>query len=96
VLLIIGTRGLRSTPVLVCLPPLGVLSSDTSASRTEHDYREWRDGLWLSVPAVSGGIDPEVSAQRHTLFGANEINIESKSTVSLLVEEVKNIYKQGS
>jgi cation-transporting ATPase 13A2 len=52
--------------------------------------------LWLSVPAVSGGIAPEVSAQRHTLFGSNEINIESKSTVSLLVEEVKQTHIQGS
>jgi hypothetical protein len=71
-----------------------VLSSEPPVSRTEHGCREWRDGLWLSVPAVSGGIAPEVSAQRYTLFGANEINIESKSTVSLLVEEVKNIYQQ--
>jgi cation-transporting ATPase 13A2 len=56
---------------------------------TEKCKRDWRDPAWTGVSSVRGGIAPAVSAQRHTLFGANEINIESKSTTSLLVEEAR-------
>jgi cation-transporting ATPase 13A2 len=40
------------------------------------------------VNAVQKGIDDVTKEQRLTLFNKNEIDIEGKSTVSLLVEEV--------
>jgi hypothetical protein len=50
--------------------------------------REWTDSQWTSVNAVQKGIDDVTQEQRLTLFDKNEIDIEGKSTVSLLVEEV--------
>jgi hypothetical protein len=52
-------------------------------------FREWTDSQWTSVNAVQKGIDDDVKEQRLTLFNKNEIDIEGKSTVSLLVEEVR-------
>jgi len=40
------------------------------------------------VNAVQIGVDDSTQQQRLTLFNKNEIDIEGKSTVSLLVEEV--------
>jgi cation-transporting ATPase 13A2 len=42
---------------------------------------------------VQGGVDEYVRRQRLILFGNNEIDIEGKSTVSLLVDEVHIIIK---
>jgi cation-transporting ATPase 13A2 len=50
--------------------------------------REWRDPTWTSHVMIREGLVEAISQQRHTLFGNNELNIESKSTFSLLVEEV--------
>jgi hypothetical protein len=41
---------------------------------------------------IREGLVEPISQQRHTLFGNNELNIESKSTFSLLVEEVRIEY----
>jgi hypothetical protein len=38
---------------------------------------------------IREGLVESISQQRHTLFGNNELDIESKSTFSLLVEEVR-------
>ncbi|KAH9485007.1 putative cation-transporting ATPase [Psilocybe cubensis] len=50
--------------------------------------RDWRDPSWSNVQAAHRGIDQETKEQRKIVFGKNEIDIEGKSTVSLLVDEV--------
>ncbi|KAI0633895.1 Ca-transporting ATPase [Trametes polyzona] len=50
--------------------------------------REWRDTSWTGVGSVQNGLQKDVHAQRMTLFGPNMIDIEGKSTLSLLIDEV--------
>ncbi|KAG7446211.1 uncharacterized protein BT62DRAFT_931667 [Guyanagaster necrorhizus] len=50
--------------------------------------RDWRDSSWVGVASVQNGLTDDVRKQRVTLFGPNAIDIEGKSTVALLVEEV--------
>jgi cation-transporting ATPase 13A3/4/5 len=50
--------------------------------------REWRDPSWSNLLAVHSGLDEGVRRQRLTLFGKNEIDIEGKSIISLLIDEV--------
>ncbi|KAJ6594005.1 Ca-transporting ATPase [Mycena capillaripes] len=50
--------------------------------------RDWRDPSWTGLQVVQNGIETSVRQQRLTLFGKNEVDIEGKSTVSLLVDEV--------
>ncbi|KIY66889.1 P-type ATPase [Cylindrobasidium torrendii FP15055 ss-10] len=50
--------------------------------------REWTDPSRGSVGQVRSGLDVALRKQRLTLFGPNAIDIEGKSTVSLLVDEV--------
>ncbi|KAH0589002.1 hypothetical protein H2248_004780 [Termitomyces sp. 'cryptogamus'] len=49
--------------------------------------RDWRD-LSVTLASVQTGIEKSVRKQRLLLFGRNEIEIEGKSTISLLVDEV--------
>lgn len=50
--------------------------------------RDWRDPRWTSVKAVTGGLSEPIREQRRLLFGANAIDIEGKSLVGLLMDEV--------
>lgn len=50
--------------------------------------RDWRDPQWTSIANVQRGVDEPTMEQRLTLFNKNEIDIEGKSTASLLVDEV--------
>ncbi|KAI0093395.1 Ca-transporting ATPase [Irpex rosettiformis] len=50
--------------------------------------RDWRDGSWTGTQAVKNGLSKGVHRQRLTLFGPNVIDIEGKSTISLLIDEV--------
>ncbi|KAF8210382.1 hypothetical protein K438DRAFT_1809584 [Mycena galopus ATCC 62051] len=50
--------------------------------------RDWRDPSWTGTQFVQNGIDTPIREQRLTLFSKNEVDIEGKSTVSLLVDEV--------
>ncbi|KAI0766872.1 Ca-transporting ATPase [Trametes elegans] len=50
--------------------------------------RDWRDPSWIGLGSVQNGLKREVQAQRMTLFGPNLIDIEGKSTLSLLIDEV--------
>ncbi|KAF4621315.1 hypothetical protein D9613_000774 [Agrocybe pediades] len=50
--------------------------------------RDWRDPTWTTVAAARKGIDKRTEEQRRIIFGNNEINIEAKSTIALLVDEV--------
>lgn len=53
-----------------------------------HDRRNWRDPTWTGISTVQSGLEESTRRQRLALFGKNEIDIEAKSTISLLVDEV--------
>ena len=44
---------------------------------------------WISVSSVQRGLLDSVLRQRFALFGSNVIDIQGKSTMTLLVEEVR-------
>ncbi|KAF8161197.1 P-type ATPase [Crassisporium funariophilum] len=50
--------------------------------------RDWRDPSCTGLVSIQHGLDEATKQQRHIIFGKNEIDIEGKSTVSLLVDEV--------
>jgi len=50
--------------------------------------RDWRDPTWTSLQSIQNGLSQLVRHQRLTLFGPNIVDIEGKSTISLLVDEV--------
>ncbi|KAG8936983.1 hypothetical protein FRC02_009120 [Tulasnella sp. 418] len=50
--------------------------------------KDWRDPSWTSVTAIRQGPDKSTRDQRQILFGSNVIDIEGKSVITLLVEEV--------
>jgi len=50
--------------------------------------RDWRDHSWTGVGSVKNGLEGLLRQQRLTLFGPNAIDIEGKSIISLLVDEV--------
>lgn len=50
---------------------------------------EWKDLSWTGIPAVQKGITKFTHGQRLILFGQNVIDIQGKSTLTLLVEEVR-------
>ncbi|KAK0504701.1 hypothetical protein EDD18DRAFT_1126008 [Armillaria luteobubalina] len=50
--------------------------------------RDWRDSSLDGIASIQNGLQDDVRKQRGTLFGPNAIDIEGKSTIALLVEEV--------
>ncbi|KAF8893975.1 hypothetical protein BD779DRAFT_1504591 [Infundibulicybe gibba] len=50
--------------------------------------RDWRDPSWTGVSAIQNGVETSTRTQRRSLFGSNEIDIEGKSILSLLIDEV--------
>ncbi|KAG5635993.1 hypothetical protein H0H81_009443 [Sphagnurus paluster] len=50
--------------------------------------RNWRDPSISALSFIQRGLDEPTRKQRLVLFGNNEIEIEGKSSVSLLVDEV--------
>ncbi|EKM54134.1 uncharacterized protein PHACADRAFT_209950 [Phanerochaete carnosa HHB-10118-sp] len=50
--------------------------------------KAWRDSTWNNKQVVQVGLDDGTKTQRWTLFGPNVIDIEGKSTISLLIEEI--------
>ncbi|KAH7888606.1 hypothetical protein F5I97DRAFT_1854044 [Phlebopus sp. FC_14] len=50
--------------------------------------RDWRDPAWTGLLSVKNGLLQSVRQQRLTLFGPNLVDIEGKSTFSLLVDEI--------
>lgn len=50
--------------------------------------KDWRDPLWTSVSAVNQGVSWDGEKDRSTIFGPNVIEIEAKSTWTLLIDEV--------
>ena len=51
-------------------------------------FAGWKDPNWLDVALARAGIDSDEKAARERLFGANVIDMEQKSAVQLLVDEV--------
>ncbi|CAE6532313.1 unnamed protein product [Rhizoctonia solani] len=50
--------------------------------------RNWRDRTWPTLSTLSGGLNTGTREQRTTAFGTNKVEIEAKSTSTLLIEEV--------
>lgn len=50
--------------------------------------RDWRDPSWTGLQSVQHGLPQHIRKQRLTLFGPNLVDIEGKSTLSLLIDEV--------
>lgn len=53
-------------------------------------HSRWRDLSWNGLSAIQNGLTPSVRAQRSVLFGQNSLDIQGKSTVSLLIDEVRD------
>ena len=51
--------------------------------------RDWRDSAWTGTTAIKNGLAEPVREQRNTVFGQNLIDIEGKSAMTLLVDEVR-------
>ncbi|KAK2463191.1 hypothetical protein APHAL10511_004846 [Amanita phalloides] len=50
--------------------------------------RNWRDPSWQRIASITAGLQQTTRQQRLTLFGPNLIDIEGRSTISLLVDEI--------
>ena len=55
---------------------------------SDQKYREWRDTNCTDTASAQRPLSEETKDQRKLIFGRNEIDIEGKSTISLLVDEV--------
>lgn len=51
-------------------------------------YSDWKDPDWKNVKSIRTGLDINERCRREQVFGTNEIEIKSKSTPQLLVNEV--------
>lgn len=49
---------------------------------------DWKDPNWTDVKSIRAGLDSDERLRRERVFGANEIEIERKSILQLLVDEV--------
>lgn len=56
----------------------------------------WKDPKWTDVRSVRGGLDGDERYRRELVFGQNQIDIQQKSILQLLIDEVgqaqKNIF----
>jgi cation-transporting ATPase 13A2 len=53
---------------------------------------DWRDPSWTGVSAVQHGLRDNTRHQRFILFGRNGIDIQEKSIISLLIDEVRPLF----
>lgn len=60
----------------------------TKTLHSDQRYREWRDTNCTDTASAQRPLSEETKDQRKLIFGRNEIDIEGKSTISLLVDEV--------
>jgi cation-transporting P-type ATPase 13A2 len=51
-------------------------------------FSGWRDPNWTDVRAIRSGLDSDEKSVREVVFGRNLIDIQQKSVVQLLVDEV--------
>lgn len=57
--------------------------------------KDWRDPLWTSNSSVSQGVTWDAEKDRMSLFGKNEIEIEDKGVIGVLVDEVLHPFYSG-
>lgn len=55
----------------------------------------WRDPSWNGVAAIQNGLTAGVRTQRSLLFGPNTLDIQGKSTISLLIDEVRGLFLES-
>ena len=48
----------------------------------------WKDQEWTDVQSMRTGLDVEERSRRQQVFGVNQIDIEQKPILQLLVDEV--------
>lgn len=48
----------------------------------------WKDPKWTNVRSVRDGLDGDEKYQREQVFGKNQIDIQQKSILQLLIDEV--------
>jgi len=48
----------------------------------------WKDPNWDTIDSLRSGLDSDVKANRHIVYGANVIDIHEKTVAQLLVDEV--------
>lgn len=51
-------------------------------------YGDWQDPGWINVKSIRSGLDGEERIRRSIVFGKNQIDVQQKSLVALLVDEV--------
>jgi cation-transporting P-type ATPase 13A2 len=53
----------------------------------------WKDPAWTDVRSIRAGITSDEKSHRDVVFGNNLIDIEQKSTVRLLIDEVRAFWR---
>jgi cation-transporting ATPase 13A2 len=48
----------------------------------------WKDPSWISTKNLKKGITRDIHNERETIFGPNIIDVQEKSTLQLLTDEV--------
>ena len=51
-------------------------------------YSYWKDLSWTSSKILKKGITRDVHNERKIIFGPNMIDVQEKSTLQLLIDEV--------
>lgn len=49
----------------------------------------WKDPKWTNVRSIRGGLDGDERYRREQVFGQNQIDIQQKSNLQLLIDEVR-------
>lgn len=62
--------------------------SQSEKMTVRHSRSEWKDSSWTSLLALRRGVQQIDAPVRTSLFGANAINIEARSTFQILIDEV--------
>jgi cation-transporting ATPase 13A3/4/5 len=56
----------------------------------------WKDPAWTDARAMRTGIDVDEKENRELVFGKNLIDIQEKSIIQLLFDEVSTVFLQGA
>lgn len=51
---------------------------------------DWKDPKWIDVKSIRAGLDSDERHRREQVFGTNQIDIQQKSILQLLVDEVND------
>ena len=55
----------------------------------------WKDPAWTNVRVMRGGLDADERDSREQVFGHNIIDIQQKSVLQLLMDEVRALWSSG-